>query len=68
MSFACNLHNHRRESCLVFSILAAMHPFAVLKTKCAATGLSEFRQPIYAAMSAAGHAEEAVAHHDQAER
>ena len=45
-----------------------MHPFAVLKTKCAATGLSEFRQPIYAAMSAAGHAEEALAHHDQAER
>ena len=44
-----------------------MHPFAVLKTKCAATGLSEFRETIYAATSTAGHAEEAVADHDQAE-
>ena len=65
--FAFDLHHSRRESCLVVSNLAAMHPPAVLKAKCAATGFPEFRQPIYAAISAAGHAEEAVAHHDQAE-
>ena len=65
--FACDSHHNRRESCLVVSNLAAMHPPAVLKAKCAATGFPEFRQPIYAAISAAGHAEEAVAHHDQAE-
>ena len=45
-----------------------MHPPAVLKAKCAATGFPEFRETIYAATSTAGHAEEAVADHDQAER
>ena len=40
----------------------------MLKAKFAPTGLSEFRETIFAAMSAARHAEEAVAHHDQAER
>ena len=44
-----------------------MHPPAVLKAKCAATGFPEFRETIYAATSTAGHAEAAVAHHDQAE-
>ena len=53
--------------CLVVSNLAVMHPPAVLKPKCAATGFPEFSVPIYAAISAAGHAEEAVADHDQAE-
>ena len=65
MIVACDLHHSRRESCLVVSDLAAMHPPAVLKTKCAPTGFPEFRVPIYAAISAAGHAEEMVAHHDQ---
>ena len=67
MIFTCDLHHSRCESCVVVSNLAAMHPPAVLKTKCAPTGFPEFRVPIYAAMSAAGHAEEMVAHHDQAE-
>ena len=66
--FAFHLHHSRRESCLVVSNLAAMHPPAVLKAKCAATGFPEFRETIYAATSTAGHAEEAVADHDQAER
>ena len=66
--FAFDLHHSRRESCLVVSNLAAMHPPAVLKAKCAATGFPEFRETIYAATSTAGHAEEAVADHDQAER
>ena len=67
MIFACDLHHSRRESCLVVSNLASMHPPAVLKAKCAATGFPEFRETIYAATSTAGHAEAAVAHHDQAE-